>query len=177
MRDFNVFAKMDFLTYVKLVDDIVNEFFDDNGGYFPHIAEAYVMRKFYDYCVECADLDDKINLAESDIDVINTLSHDELFMSEFNKAINVTAFDFDFGNAYNDALKIIEDKRSSAKRIVEMLTKSMNDIIDSIAPMMTDEVVEAAKAITKNLTDGKPLSKAIVEDYRNTILNRQKQGD
>lgn len=165
-KNFEVNTKMDFMTYIQTVDKIVSEYFDINGEYCPHIGRAYVMQLFYKQCVNSEELEAKIGDNMNEIEMITILSTNEKFMDRFNKALSpICDYALDFTNAYNDAMEIVEDRKSSAGRIVDMLKSVLDDLIGETALVMTEDNLAAIRAIAENLTGGKSTAEAIVENY------------
>lgn len=162
---FEVNTKMDFLTYVQMVEDIVSEYFDADGIFSPHIGRAYVMKAFYDQCVKSSELEVMIGDAANTIDVVNILASHSTFMREFAQIMSTNEFAFDFANAYKDAMAVIEDKKSSVSRLVNVCEKAIEELMEKVMPALTNENLAAVRAITENMTGGKTTAEAIVDEY------------
>lgn len=115
-------ANLSISEYMDVVSEIVDGFFDDDGNYVPHIGNIAAMEAFFNHCVK----EHKYELpAESDevpypIDIVFA---DEEFIAAFNDAVDDTyRTAINFGNAYRDALKIVDDKKGSLGRAVVMIS-------------------------------------------------------
>lgn len=174
-KDFEVNTKLDFLTYVQVVNNIVSEYFDEDGEYTPHIGIAYVMKLFYEKCVHSDKLSEKITDGMSEIAIVNILSEDDDFMDAFNKALSCTTFRMDFANAYSNAMSIVCDKKSSMSRTNDMIERVLNQLVESVTSALSEENLNAVKEITKNLTGGQSTVEAIVNEYVNSGLHKKQE--
>lgn len=165
-KNFVVNADLDFMTYIRTVEKIVNEHFDDEGSYVPHIGKGFVMTLFYDTCVKCEHLANKLLNCKTEVDFVDVLANDSQFMSAFNEYLYPFPNDYklNFANAYSDAMDMIEDKRSSASRMTSMIESILNGFTDRVAPALTKENLDAVKQITTNMTGGESTATALVRN-------------
>lgn len=131
-------TKLGIEKYIEIVDEIVANFFDEDGDYAPHYGRIHTMAMFIDNCVKEADW-----LDSCDGDVDQLLLNDE-FITEYTKAITEDkAAAMNFMNAYRDALDIVEYKKSSLGKTFELICKNLGKYIDD----------DTAKAMQASITD------------------------
>lgn len=164
-KAFEVNTKLDFLTYVKVVNDIVAEFFNDEGEYCPHIGRAYVMQLFYKLCVISEELNEKIENID-DVNAVNILASHRDFLNAFNYRLSPSGYGFDFANAYNDAMEIVEDRKNSISRITKVLENAVSNVMEQIEPAMKEDVLAAIMTISQNMTGGKSAMQAIADTVK-----------
>ena len=79
-------TKLNMLDYFKLVRDMSDGFFDENGLYAPQYGMLNVAREFYNHCVVESKFDEKYNHNITKAVNMEELISDKEFMTEFNKA-------------------------------------------------------------------------------------------
>ena len=108
--------------YIDVVSEIVDGHFDDAGNYVPHIGKIAAMEAFFNHCVKEHEFKfpEASDKSKYPIEVVFT---NEEFISAFNDAVDdAYRSTINFGNAYRDALKIVDDKKSSIGRAVTMIS-------------------------------------------------------
>lgn len=166
-NDFIVNTNMDFLSYVKLVEAIASEYFDEHGAYCPHIGRGYVMMQFYACCVKSDELEKEISEAVDEIAKINILSSNDKFMRAFNNGLYSNDYGFNFQNAYVDAMDIVNDKKTSISRMTNTVSNFLMTIADKMDSVLTEDVLAGIKAISENYADGDSIVEQFVQMIRN----------
>ena len=133
-------TKLNISDYMDVVSEIVDGYFDDDGNYVPHIGKIAAMEAFFNHCVK--EHDYKIQ-AESDGNAypIEVVFADDEFIAAFNDAVDdIYRTSINFGNAYRDALKIVDDKKSSVGRAVTMIATFVEQYFtpDNLAKLFGD---------------------------------------
>lgn len=135
-------------TYVEAVQRIADGFFADDGSYAPHLGRIAAMGSFFDYCVQESKWD---NIENPDA---NEMLLDREFIDAYSKAIledNQVAMNF--GNAYHDALAIVDNRNSS----IVQLAALVNGFIEKyLTPDNIDKLFgnsERFKEITRSNPD------------------------
>lgn len=133
-------TKLNISEYMDVVSEIVDGHFDDDGNYVPHIGKIAAMEAFFNHCVKehRFELQEQSEENPYPIDIVFT---DDDFVTAFNDAVDDTyKSSMNFGNAYRDALKIVEDKRSSIGRVVTMISAFVEQYFtpDNLAKLFGD---------------------------------------
>ena len=158
-------TELNMIDYIVLVNEMVLEYFNDDGEYQPHIGMLNVMRLFYNSCVVESKFDNPHDIVDAmDMEII---VEDDDFLNAFNDALvgNVPGVRFDFANAYKDAMDIVENKKHSIERAVDSIKKLLSSILDVVNPLLTDEHMSMVSEIAKNVGNGNISAEAIVDAY------------
>lgn len=159
--------KFNVVEYVSLVNDIAEEFFDDEGDYIPHIGRLNIMRLFYNKCV----VESKFDLSHNFQDALQLdyLVGDEDFIKAFNEAVAGDGmFRLDFANAYADAMSIVNERKSSVNNIIRKVEKGIAKITDKISPILSEDNITSLSQIAQDISNGKLSAESIVEAYANS---------
>lgn len=166
-------TELSMIDYLVMVNDMVLEYFNEDGEYQPHIGMLNVMRLFYNHCV----IESKFDTPHDIIDAMDMeiIVEDDDFLNAFNEAIigDSSGIRMNFSNAYKDAMDIVETKKQSVERAVGSIKKALSSIIDTINPLLTDEHIEKVSEIARDVASGKLSAEAIVDAYGKS--NRFKQ--
>ena len=169
---FKVNTAFSALDYVVLVDQIAAQHFD-NVEYAPHLGLLNTMKIFYDNCVTESPLDAEIRNAENEISnlaAVTTLASNSDFIEAFNTALVTDCRKFDFANAYADAMKIVDNQKSSMWTLLNIAQNAMNGLVAKIAPALTPENLAAMQKIAKGITENTPTAEAVVKAYADSEL-------
>ena len=130
-------VKLSIVDFVSTVNDIVLEYFDADGAYTPHIGLLNAMRVFYNECVKESKFDGDIphNVA------------DEQFIQCFNEALKTDEYSLTFATAYNEAMKIVEQKKTSVFGAVELIKKVIMQVVDNMNGALTPENIQKITAL------------------------------
>lgn len=154
--------KMTIVDYFGMVQDIAYGYIDPiTGKYQPDYGMANAMMLFYNKFFNPIE-DDTIEFA----DVFQEIVDKEEFIDAFNDAIVVVKKDFDFANAYADALAIVADKLSSVERLGESIKTTINDVIEGVLPKLSGEDVENVLKVSHDLAK----SDISADDIVNSVL-------
>ena len=159
--------------YIVMVEDIAEEFFDENNTYCPHIGELNAMRLFYNKCVEESKFDEKYghNIVNAE-DMIEIVA-DKEFIDVFNRNID---YEFrgspaccDFCSAYRNARDIVNTRKSSIGNATDTISLMIKKITDSISSVINEDTVNTLSQIGKDMLGGKVTAEAIVAAYKGNI--------
>ena len=154
------------IKYLQTVNDIVLEYFDENGKYQPHIGILNVMRLFYNLCVKESRFDEQIKHEIIDATEMIDIVSDKEFINEFNNCLcDSTGIAMNFSNAYIKAMDIVENKKSSLENMLTLINKAVVDILNSFNEAMNDEVLEKLVNIADKMSKGNINAGSIVEAY------------
>lgn len=160
------------IEYYYIVEEIAHEYFDENGEYQPHIGILNTMRLFYNKCVTESEFDVEIPHDNTDAMKMEPLLADKGFIKAFNDAISGNGMVcLNFANACQNAMDIVNDKKSSISRVTDIIKKSIEAITDMISPALSEENITAVSKIAQGFADGNISADAIVEAYANKLRN------
>lgn len=164
-KKMKVNTSLGMVEYLTMVNEIVLEYFDEDGNYQPQIGILNTMRLFYNECV----IESKFELPHDITDAMDMeiMVTDDEFVNEFNNAIigDVPGIRFDFANAYKDAMDIVETKKSSIERAVDSVKKMIISVLDVINPLLSDEHIDKVAEIAHDVANGKISAEAVVDAY------------
>ena len=148
---FKIKDNLDIVAYGAAVQEIAQKFFDGDGNYAPHIGKVNAMLVFYNYFVTESKFND-IPVEEFDT---NQFFADEEFLEEYNKALTDNQrVRFNFGNAYVDALEIVNARKSSIYTIIDRIQAGLEGFVDKISPVITEENLNKLAKISDNVAKG-----------------------
>lgn len=158
--------------YSVIVENIVDGYFDFDGIYQPHIGQMNAMRIFYNNCVKESVFDEKYPHTISDIMDMQEIVNDTDFIEAFNTAIQLGAMKFDFANAFDTALSIVDMKKSSVGHVVEIVKKALIDLASELNRVMTPENMESLKMIANAIGGGESLDDVFDEAFVQNRINK-----
>ena len=153
--------------YFNVVDDLVLSYFDVDGKYQPQMGFINSIKVFYNYCVKHSSLDGIVEHDFSNlVDVEIIMEHDEI-MREYFKA---TTLDYepsyvDFARAYQDALDIVEHKKTSVGNLAEQLGTALEKIVARINEVVNREDLDKMAEISKYFAEHGVDADAIMKAY------------
>ena len=104
-------TKLDYQNYLTCVEALTESFFDEDGNYAPHIGRIMSVSLFLDFCVE----DSGINMEEDNM-IDQIFGNEEILMAfenEVQACMESGKPALRFGNAFMDAMAIVEQKKNS----------------------------------------------------------------
>ena len=155
------------IDYVSVVNELALEYFNEDGEYQPQIGILNEMRVFYNVCVKESKFDDTVSHDIVDALELETLVSDEEFIDAFNKAL-IGEHDrvaLDFANAHENAMSIVENRKTSIWGLGNSIKKILNDVIEKIAPVFSEDNIKNIEQIAKDIAAGNLTAEAIVDAY------------
>lgn len=142
-------TKLDYQNYLTCVEALTDSFFDEDGNYAPHIGRIMSVSLFLDFCVE----DSGVNMEEDNM--IDQIFGNEEILMEFENEVQA-CMEFGkpalrFGNAFMDAMAIVEQKKNS---LVNTLTVFANQLKQVMTPENIARLQEVSKDIDATLGGG-----------------------
>lgn len=121
--------------YIEVTQQIADGFFDEDGSYAPHLGRINTIGTFVDYCVKESKWDGIDN-----IDVNEVLLDSEVVDAYTNAILNDNPVAMNFGNAYKDALAIVENRNSSIVQFATLVNSFVEKYLtpDNIAKLFGD---------------------------------------
>lgn len=165
--NFVIDCKLGLLDYVSMVNNIANEFFDEEGTYTPHIGRINAMRLFYNECV----IESKFDIPHDIIDVpqMEILVKDDDFIKAFNDAIEFNgSVCLDFANAYREAIDMVDTRKNSLASAIEVFKGAMVGITEKISPILTESNLDRLTKIADDVSNGNITPEAIAAAYGNS---------
>ena len=142
-------TKLDYQNYLTCVEALTESFFDEDGNYAPHIGRIMSVSLFLDFCVE----DSGINMEEDNM-IDQIFGNEEILMAFENEVQACMEFGkptLRFGNAFMDAMAIVEQKKNS---LVNTLTVFANQLKQVMTPENIARLQEVSKNVDATLGGG-----------------------
>lgn len=154
---YKVNCNLSVLDYVSMANDIAECYFDDDGTYTPHIGRINAMRLFYNRCV-IEGKPEGIETIDSSIEDMDRIVSDKDFVEIFEESRYPNTEGLVFGNAYADALEIVDSKRNS-------LMDTVVKFADRLGALISEDNIENFSSIAKDIASGNINSKTIADAY------------
>ena len=159
---------VDIVTYSAAVQAIVKKFFDDDNTYTPHFGRTNAVAVFFNYFVDNVSLYNYFADYDGDIDVDFLVANEDCLVA-YNEALNDNkAFRLNFGNAYKDALDIVNQRNSSMGNVIDNIQNAISMIADKISPVFSGDNLERLTEIAKNVSNGNLSAESIINAYGNS---------
>lgn len=142
-------TKLDYQNYLTCVEALTDSFFDEDGNYAPHIGRIMSVSLFLDFCVE----DSGVNMEEDNM-INQIFGNEEILMAFENEVQECMEFGkpaLRFGNAFMDAMAIVEQKKNS---LVNTLTVFANQLKQVMTPENIARLQEVSKNVDATLGGG-----------------------
>lgn len=154
-------TKLNLVKYCAIVESIADGYFDFDGTYQPHIGMMNAMRVFYNECVAESVFDEKYPHNITNILDMQDIVNDDEFIKVFNLCINTEAISFDFGNAYCDAMKIVDNRKSSLLNMFEQIKNMVAGLSTELEHILTPDNLKVVKDVAVALGKGSSLDDAL----------------
>ena len=143
------------IDFLQVVNDIALEYFNVDGVYQPHIGMLNAMRVFYNICVKESRFDEEYGHDIFDALDMEDIVKDESFIDEFNKAISTPRVKLDFANAYEQALKIVKDRKTSLTSAVDTIRNLLLWLMDGMDEVFKNENIDKIANIVEKISSAK----------------------
>ena len=143
------------IDFLQVVNDIALEYFNADGVYQPHIGMLNAMRVFYNICVKESRFDEEYGHDIFDALDMEDIVKDESFIDEFNKAISTPRVKLDFANAYEQALKIVKDRKTSLTSAVDTIRNLLLWLMDYMDEVFKNENIDKIANIVEKFSGAK----------------------
>lgn len=147
-------TKLSIVDFVSIVNGIALEYFDTDGSYTPHIGLLNAMRLFYNECVKDSKFDGDIPHDIQDAIEMEAIVADEQFISCFNASLKADGYALDFATAYNEAMKIVEQKKTSVYGAVELIKNILMQVFDNMNSVITPENIQKITDLFDKMNGG-----------------------
>ena len=162
--------------YIKLVDEIVEGYFEQTTGeYVPHIGEIHMAYLYFKNCAIAEDGDEVTpeNIdADGDVDFVKleAVLNDQTFMHAIENDVFCGMPDeyLDFGNAYHNAIAIITARIENGGLAVQRIINGITNVADTLAGTFTKETVQAIAKAVEDIQNGKLSAESIANAYANS---------
>ncbi len=143
-------TNLSIVDFVSTVNDLVVEYFDEDGTYQPHIGMLNAMRIFYNKCVKESKFDIEHNIV--DALELEPLVADDEFMRAFNDALCADDdYRLNFATAMGEAVAIVEHKRTSVNGLIDRIKMAVLNMADKMNGVLTKENIEKISEVAKEL--------------------------
>lgn len=153
--------------YIATVDGIVKKYFDSDGEYQPHWGYLGTVAIFYSLYYGDSDTADGI----IDSTAISEAINDSSFSSAFRKTISGENDYgvFNFYRAYQDAMRIVEQKNGFSGTVRGIMNGIIGQIGDLFKTIMNDDNISQLKEIATMVNKGELTPEAISDSYLGKI--------
>lgn len=154
--------------YIGLVNAIASKFFS-GGEYQPSYGKINAMRMFFNICVKESPFN-FVSDVETDIEM-NEVLKDEEFLAVFGESLNNdTPYKLTFGNAYRDAIDIVEAKKSGIGQVAETIKSLLSDLLDNIENLLNPETLSKLEKISEDVSSGNLSAESIAKAFGNKVF-------
>ena len=162
--------------YIKLVDEIVEGYFEQTTGeYVPHIGEIHMAYLYFKNCAVAEDGDEVTpeNIdADGDVDFekLEAVLNDPTFINALEENVNTYLPDLylSFSNAYGYALKIIEARVENGGLAVQRIINGITNVAEMLSGTLTEENVQVFAKAVEDIQNGKLSAESIANAYANS---------
>ena len=149
--EIKVKTQLNIYEYVQIVEDLVREFYDENGNYVPHYGELNALRLFYNYCV--VDDIDGIPHTISEATQLEPLIANKDFMAAYRNNIHQVWYaPLTFSDALSKAREIVQVKNNSFTAVANVIKQVVADIENKLG-IASDEHMEDIIAAANKLSE------------------------
>ena len=156
-------SKLSIARYQNVVDDIVEGYFNASGEYRPDLGRICEMMIFIRECVQDEQIDvENIGIGEMD----DLIARKDLYQA-FDDSIYTDDY-LSFGSARQDALKIVDHKKSIdgfLESVADKLINAAISYLDKNGAMIEGLDLNAISEIYKAVSNNKNVATAIVDAY------------
>lgn len=176
MGNIIVNTKLNVANYIAVISSISDGYFNIDGTYQPEYGVINAMRIFYNLCVIGGKFENEFEHNIVDILDIEKIICDDDFCAAFNESIKKDGYAIDFGNAFNTALDIVDNRKSTFGSMLESVRNLAISLTNGLSGVMTEENMKYISEIGKDMASGKVSTEAIVDLYkRNLEKNKVEQ--
>lgn len=167
--------------YIKLVDEIVEGYFEQTTGeYVPHIGEIHMAYLYFKNCVIAEESDEVTpeNIdADGDVDFVKleAVLNDSIFVRAIENNVFCLSDPFcvsneylSFGNAYHNAIEVIRARVENGGLAVQRIINGITNVADTLAGTFTEETVQAIVKAVEDIQNGKLSAESIANAYANS---------
>lgn len=180
---FSYRCNLSVIEYIAIVQNLADGFWgNDNVTYEPHYGFLNALQIFYNQCVIDTPYKEELPDGITGLKDIDLVANDKDFIIAFNNAISGGIVQrIDFANAYNDAMKIVETRKTSVDRIIGEVDKKAKEILNKIVEIMeSDEIKELEKKLKNSgneKIDYKKMIELVADEYgkRQGFANRKQR--
>lgn len=164
--------------YIKLVDEIVEGYFEQTTGeYVPHIGEIHMAYLYFKNCVIAEESDEVTpeNIdAGGDVDFVKleAVLNDSIFVRAIENNVFCLSDPFcvsdeylSFGNAYHNAIKIIKARVENGGLAVQRIINGITNVAEMLSGTLTEENVQVFAKAVEDIQNGKLSAESIVNAY------------
>ena len=162
--------------YIKLVDEIVEGYFEQTTGeYVPHIGEIHMAYLYFKNCVTADDGDEVTpeNIdtdGDVDFEKLEAVLNDPTFMHAIENNVFCGMPDeyLDFGNAYHNAIAIITARVENGGLAVQRIVNGITNIAEMFSGTFTEENIQVIAQAVEDIRNGKLSAESIANAYANS---------
>ena len=157
--------KIELAEFLAITEIIADGYFNEAGEYVPHYGILNAYRVFYNVCVTKSPYDETYGHDIVNIEELDEIVSDEEFVTEFETCVNSGKQGLTFSAAFNNAMQMVDARKSSIGSAVTMIVDAIQGIADRAKSVMSDENMQHIASIAKDIGNGKITADDIVNAY------------
>ena len=161
--------------YIKLVDEIVEGYFEQTTGeYVPHIGGIHMAYLYFKNCVIAEEGDEVTpeNIdADGDVDFVKleAVLNDPVFIRAIEDNTFCVSDEYlGFSNAYYNAMKIVDTRVENGGLAVQRIINGITNVAEMLSGTLTEENVQAFAKAVEDIQNGKLSAESIANAYANS---------
>lgn len=157
--------KIELAEFLAISEIIADGYFDETGAYAPHYGIMNAYRVFYNVCVTKSPYDETYGHNIINIEELDEIVSDDEFVTKFETCVNSGKQGLTFSAAFNNAMQMVDARKSSIGSAVTMIVDAIQGIADRAKSVMSDENMKHIASIAKDIGNGKITADDIVNAY------------
>ena len=157
--------KIELAEFLAITEIIADGYFNEAGEYVPHYGILNAYRVFYNVCVTKSPYDETYGHDIVNIEELDEIVSDDEFVTEFETCVNSGKQGLTFSAAFNNAMQMVDARKSSIGSAVTMIVDAIQGIADRAKSVMSDENMQHIASIAKDIGNGKITADDIVNAY------------
>ena len=161
--------------YIKLVDEIVEGYFEQTTGeYVPHIGEIHMAYLYFKNCAIAEEGDEVTpeNIdTDGDVDFVKleTVLNDPTFVRAIEDNDFCLSEEYlSFGNAFSNAMIIVRARVENGGLAVQRIINGITNIAEMFSGTFTEENIQVMAQAVEDIRNGKLSAESIANAYANS---------
>ena len=158
--------------YIKLVDEIVEGYFEQTTGeYVPHIGEIHMAYLYFKNCAIAEDGDEVTpeNIdADGDVDFVKleAVLNDPTFINALEDKVNTYLPEcLSFSRAYHNAMDIVDARVENGSLAVQRIINGITNVAEMLSGTLTEENIQVFAKAVEDIQNGKLSAESIANAY------------
>ena len=166
IKELTIDTNLNIYDYVSTIEELVNEYYDEEGNYVPHYGELNAMRLFYNLCVK----DDIAGISHdiTEATQLEPIITNKTFLSAYRNGLLIASDGnpLTFASAAAKANEIVFVRNNSFGSVVSAIKWAVKDIEEKLGMASSEtinDIIAAADKLSDAMTESGIDSNSIVE--------------